>query len=108
MGTNYYVVRNKPTTQEAIHIGNLGWKFLFYQVNEPWNDPPVVWNTFSQFKEWLQKYVVETKDFVIMDEYDREIPFNDFIDLVEQKQKENNEDDFTYNRNVDGYRFEDT
>ena len=109
MGTNYYAVRNRPTTREPIHIGKLsiGWKFLFQSHNDTWDEPPVVWNTYDQVYEWLYKHTVESDEFVIMDEYDRIISFDEFISWVENKQKENNPDDFTYAKNVNGYRFTD-
>ena len=54
MGTNYYAVRTRPTTDEPIHIGkaSLGWKFLFQAMDEKYNEPPVVWNTYDQVYEW--------------------------------------------------------
>ena len=109
MGTNYYAVRTRPTTDEPIHIGksSIGWKFLFQAMDEKYNEPPIVWNTYDQVYEWLYKYTVESNDYVIIDEYDRVISFDDFIKLVEAKQSENNKDDFTHARNVNGYRFTD-
>ena len=109
MGTNYYAVRTRPTTDEPIHIGktSIGWKFLFQAMDEKYNEPPVVWNTYDQVYEWLYKHTVESNDYVIIDEYDETISFDDFIKLVEEKQNESNKDDFTYARNVNGYRFTD-
>ena len=109
MGTNYYAVRNKPTIRPPIHIGksSIGWKFNFQSQNDPYEEPPIIWNTYEQVYEWLHKYTVESNEYVIMDEYDEIISFGDFIKLVEWKQKENNKDDFTYARNVNGFRFTD-
>ena len=109
MGTNYYVVPNRPSTREPIHIGksSFGWKFNFQTQNDNWNDPPIIWNTFDQVRDWLKKNTVESDKYVIIDEYDEVIAFNDFIALVTEKQKESNPDDFTYARNVNGYRFTD-
>ena len=109
MGTNYYAVRNRPTTQEPIHIGksSYGWKFCFQAHNETYEEPPVVWNTYDQVYEWLYKHTVESEEFVIMDEYERIVSFNEFVAMVEKKQNENNPDDFTYSRNVNGFRFAD-
>ena len=109
MGTNYYAVRNRPTTEEPIHIGksSIGWKFNFQVQNEKWNEPPVIWNTYDQVYEWLYKYTVKSDLYVIIDEYDEIISFDDFVALVEKKQSENNQDDFTYSKNVNGYRFSD-
>ena len=55
MGTNYYAVRTRPTTDTPIHIGksSYGWLFHFQAQNDHWNDPPLVWNTYDQVKEWL-------------------------------------------------------
>ena len=109
MGTNYYAVRNRPSTERAIHIGksSFGWKFLFHETSDPWHEPPIEWHTYEQVYEWLRKNVVETEEFVIMDEYDREVSFDEFIAMVEDKQSENNPEDFKYNKNVGGYRFMD-
>ena len=38
--------------------------------------------------------------------YDEVVSLDEFLALVESKQKENNPDDFTYSDNIDGYRFE--
>ena len=59
-------------------------------------------------EDWLYKYTVESTDYVIIDEYDEVIPFDGFIELVKRKQEQfkNNPDNFTYCRNVGGYRFE--
>ena len=111
MGTNYYAVRNKPTTQEPIHIGksSAGWLFCFQRHNDTWSDPPVVWNTWTQIKTWLKENTVDKTDYVIIDEYDEVITLDDFIEMVEEKQRDKfckaNKDNFTYSDNVDGYRF---
>lgn len=113
MGTNYYAVPNRPSMKEAIHIGksSIGWLFSFQTQNDQWNKPPVIWNTYNQVKEWLKKYTVDSAEYVIMDEYDRIIPFDEFFELVDWKQKDqhckSNPDNFAYSRNVDGYRFVD-
>ena len=109
MGTNYYAVRNRPTIDGPIHIGksSSGWKFNFQSQNEKWSDPPVIWNTYDQVYEWLYKNTVENDGYVIMDEYDEIVSFDEFIRLVENKQAEDNPNDFTYARNVNGYRFSD-
>ena len=115
MGTNYYAVKNRPTTRDPIHIGksSIGWLFNFQAHNETWETPPVVWNTFNQVKDWLKKYTVDSSEFVIIDEYDEIIPYEDFIQLVEDKQNDkhcrSNPDNFSYHvSNVDGYRFSDS
>ena len=111
MGTNYYVVKNGPSCQDPIHIGksSIGWMFNFQRQNEKWNEPPIVWNTFNQVKDWLKKYTVDSTDYVIIDEYDEIISYDDFIEMVELKQERDkaNPDNFSYSDNVDGYRFTD-
>lgn len=109
MGTNYYAVKNKPSLAGGIHIGksSAGWMFLFEEQEDTWNDPPVVWHTYEEVKDWLLEYTVRKKDYVILDEYDRIISFADFEEMVENKQLEfrNNPDNFKYCKNVQGYRF---
>lgn len=113
MGTNYYAVKNRPSVSEPIHIGksSAGWLFNFQAHNETWADPPVVWNTYAQVKAWLYKHTVEEKDYVILNEYDEEIPYDTFVQMVDEKQADehnkSNPDNFSYARNVDGYRFSD-
>ena len=111
MGTNYYAVRTRPTTEYPIHIGKstFGWMFCFQTQNEKWNDIPVVWNTYRQVIDWLKKYTVDSKEYVIIDEYDEIISLDDFVEMVREKQTadKDNPDNFTYSRNVDGYRFTD-
>ena len=110
MGTNYYVIPNRPSVMEPIHIGksSMGWMFLFHDVDEPYRDVPVVWHTYEEVKNWLYKHTVKRKQYVIMNEYDEIVSFDDFIEMVERKQEQDkdNPDNFTYCRNVDGYRFE--
>lgn len=109
MGTNYYVVSTKPTVCHPIHIGksSAGCKFLFHRV-DVWdnyfsNDPL---NTFLQWKKFLEEQTANG-NIVIMNEYDDVVSLNEFLALVERKQKENIPDDFTYSNNIDGYRFVD-
>ena len=114
MGTNYYAVKVKPSISEPIHIGksSMGWLFLFQSHNETWSDPPVIWNTYEQVMEWLKKYTVDTHEYVILDEYDEVIDYDDFKKYVDYKQKDkhclDNPENFYYCRNVNGYRFSDS
>ena len=108
MGTNYYAVKNKPTVLSPIHIGksSMGWKFCFHKVcsfENHINDEPL--NTFPQWKKFLEEQTANG-NIVIMNEYDEVVSLDEFLVLVESKQKENNPDDFTYSDNIDGYRFE--
>src|SRR5574344_433478 len=109
MSTNYYAVRNRPTTDNPIHIGKraCGWLFHFQAQNHP----PLVWNTYEQVKGWLKKYTVDSTEYVIIDEYDEIISYDDFIKLVDETQTDdfniNNPDNFRNCRDVNGYRFDD-
>ena len=108
MGTNYYAVKNKPTVFSPIHIGksSMGWKFCFHRVCSFENyisDEPL--NTFPQWKKFLEEQTA-SGNIVIMNEYDEVVSLDEFLALVERKQKENNPDDFTYSDNIDDYRFE--
>ena len=113
MGTNFYAVRTKPTIEEPIHIGkrSCGWLFHFQSHNDTWHEPPVVWNTYNQVKDWLYQNTVEKNDYVIINEYDEIITCDDFFKMVDEWQEnednQNNPDNFRYARNVDGYMFSD-
>ena len=111
MGTNYYVVPNRPSVETPIHIGksSMGWMFLFHDVNEPYGDVPIVWHSYEEVKNWLQKYTVDTDEYVILDEYDRVVSLDELINRIQEKQIscKNNPDNFTFCRNVNGYRFDD-
>jgi hypothetical protein len=79
MGTNYYYTKFTRCkecghiTQEEVHIGksSFGWMFHFQ------------YETFTDPKNWKQ----ELKGKYITDEYHKEISYDEFIDLVEVKQK---------------------
>lgn len=106
MGTNYYLVKNKPSIDNCLHIGksSIGWRFLFHK--------PAIWevdkplNTFEQWKDYL-KETTESGSHVIMNEYDEIVSLNDFLEMVANKQKEDKPDMFEYCENVNGYRFSD-
>lgn len=106
MGTNYYAVKKKPTIAEPLHIGksSAGWKFCFQEVNK-YNsfDSELEIHTFEQWKDFLEN----NDEIVILNEYDEEISVKDFLELVDKKQNENNKDDFTFSKNINGYRFYD-
>lgn len=106
MSTNYYAVKKKPTIREPLHIGksSVGWKFLFQEINK---DNPFDWDleihTFEQWKEFLEN----NNEIVILNEYEEEVSVKDFLDLVEEKQKEKHDEYDEYSKNVNGYRFTD-
>ena len=109
MGTNYYVVPNRPSVAEPIHIGksSCGWMFLFQEINSPWFEPPIVWHTYEQVIDWLQRYTVDTDEYVILDEYDRVVSLEELEELIKEKQitGADNPNNFTFCKNVNGYRF---
>lgn len=113
MGCNYYVTKNGPSAFGGYHLGksSAGWLFNFQVQRNTWSDPPVVWSTYEEVKAWLKHYTVDTTDYCIVDEYDRVVPYREFIELVESKQSDefcrNNPDNFSYSKNVFGYRFTD-
>lgn len=107
MGTNYYAVSKEPTVKSHIHIGksSIGWKFLFHRVSawENWVTEEAI-NTYPQ---WI-KFLEDNKDrIIIMNEYDETVTLEELKAIVERKQKETNEDNFTCADNIDGYRFTD-
>lgn len=106
MGTNYYLVKNRPSVDNGLHIGksSAGWRFLFHRPFDWEWDKPL--NTFEQWRDCL-KETTESGTHVIMDEYDRIISYDEFIELVERKQKEDSPDMFAHCDNVNGYRFHD-
>lgn len=112
MSTNYYVVKNGPSCQDPVHIGKYsgGWLFLFQAQNYKLDDLPIEWHTYKQVKDWLRKNTGKTKEYVIVDEYDRIVSYKDFVKMVDEAQSDpdclKNEDNFKYDVcNVDGYRF---
>lgn len=107
MGTNYYAVKNVPTTFECewrIHIGksSAGWLFLFQDCE--------YFHTYPQVVRWLDDNV-RSGNYVLMNEYDEVVSVDDFIELVQKNQNDlhcrNNPNNFEYCRNIDGYRFDD-
>lgn len=110
MGCNYYACSTKPTTVAPLHIGksSIGWRFNFRKYESSW-EVPFDWeyplNTFERWKEFLRTNEMNGK-MVILDEYDEPISCEDFLEMIAQKQKENNPDNFTYSENINGYRFE--
>ena len=110
MGTNYYAVKNRPTVSDPIHIGksSMGWMFHFEDQYQPWNEIPVVWHTYNQVIDWLQKHTVDNNEYVIINEYDDIVTLDELKELIalKQEQDKGNPDNFSYHvKNIDGYRF---
>lgn len=101
MGTNYYAVKKKPRiikVYDKIHLGksSIGWRFAFQGQPE----------YYKNYKEF-ENFILNNKEFDIIDEYGHKIEPKELLELIAEKQKENNPDDFTYDENIDGYRFSD-
>ena len=103
MGTNYYGRLKKPIKRiikdyKEFHIGksSYGWKFCF-QKSE-------YFKNFEEFKKWL-----EDDNYVIFDEYDRKVDKQEFLQMILDKQKEENRqtDYDSYTQNIDGFEFSD-
>lgn len=106
MGTNYYLVKNRPSTDSGLHIGksSAGWRFLFHKPSIWDVDKPL--NTFEQWRDYL-KETTEAGTHVIMNEYDEVVSYEWLMELIKNKQEEDNPDMFQYCENVNGYRFSD-
>lgn len=92
MGTNYELYYNKCKCcgrTDSLHIGksSVGWKFLFQKIPEKAEN-------IAQWKEL-------TKIGEIVDEYGRTLSYDDFWQLVENKQKEK----YQQGEWIDGYDF---
>lgn len=113
MGTNYYVVKKKPTIASPLHIGksSAGWKFSFQEVKKYFSeyDYDLEIHTYNQWLKFLEDNVgyKNNGEYVILNEYDEEVSLKELLDLIDKKQKIENPDDFTYSKNVDGYSFTD-
>ncbi len=116
MGTNYYVVPNRPSTRGAVaHIGksSYGWLFLFHAENNVWNDDPIVWNSYEEVMEWLEDNTtgVLFPKYCIIDEYEQTMDFRQFKQMVDEMQEDSNRlknpNNFKHCKNVNGYRFDD-
>ena len=108
MGTNYYLVENRPTVHAPLHIGksSFGWKFCFHAYDEweswPWEEEL---HTFGEWKDFIEKKV-STGECIIMNEYDNEVSARRLFELITEEQKNDNPDNFKYSENIGGYRFE--
>lgn len=108
MGTNYYAIQNKVSLHNrVIHIGksSVGWKFLFqgYQNatdSDDFMDDDLNINSLEDWKNFLN-----TDEYIILNEYDERVSYDDFFKMVEEKQSEENPDNFSNCANINGYRF---
>jgi len=97
MGTNYYIKTEKCKTcghkPEGVHIGKSsgGWRFCFNLNGKKY------YKNIGELKEWLKNIKIEN-------EYGEEVEYEYFWSLVEEKQKENAEEE-VHTFSIDGYRF---
>jgi hypothetical protein len=56
---------------------------------------------------WIKRARVDLEEFAVRKYCREDVSFDEFIAWVENKQKEKNPDDFTYSKNMNGYRFSD-
>jgi len=85
MGTNYYQrtdICDHCNRFKEKHIGksSMGWQFSFRGYNGMEDQPTI--RSFEDWKKQLQS------DGEIFDEYGREIPFEEFVAMVEEKKDE--------------------
>lgn len=108
MGTNYYAIQKKPSLHSSvIHIGksSAGWKFLFQGYQGLSNPLGYMYDdiNINSIDDW--KSFLKNDEYVILDEYDDQISYDDFFSLVEDKQSTDNPDNFSDCANIGGYRF---
>jgi hypothetical protein len=79
---------------------------FFFRKPSIWDvDKPL--NTFEQWRDYLEETTIDKKTHVIMDEYGEIVSYDWLMELIKNKQTENNPDMFEYCENVNGYRFSD-
>ena len=102
MGTNYYWYKEKPVGNftEGLHIGkrSAGWVFHFQAHKNIRQNQNLM--SYYDYKEFL-------KDGYIYNEYEEEIPYADFIKLVEEtKEVEDGEAPWSFENNPESnYHF---
>lgn len=84
MGTNYYIKKKERKVKEPdLHIGknSWGWQFSFqaYEADDYYGTPEL-----KSKEQWLE-YIFLNSDS-IYDEYNENISFNEFLEILEAKQ----------------------
>jgi len=103
MGTNYdikYKICSKCKRFDELHLGKSsgGWKFCL-QANEF-----KYYKNWSEMRKWLLK--MTRQGAVIRNEYNEKVLFEEFVTLVESKQKIKEPIcDGRIDTDIDGYRF---
>lgn len=98
--TNIQYELRAPLEANYIHIGKSshGWLFLF-QFQDEWYD-------YATVMKWLKD---NEDEYIIVNEEDEEISFEEFKKIVDDKQKDeqslSNPDNFKNCCNMGGYRF---
>lgn len=72
-------------------------KYFNYISGEPLD-------SYNRWIRFLKEYT-DNDTIVIMNEYDEEVSLTDLIELIQRKQLEENDENFEYCDNVEGYRF---
>ena len=100
IGTNFYWFKEKQKEDfehhEGLHIGNrsCGWVFHFQAHHEPFL------HSFNDYKKFL-------KQGYIYDEYDRYIPYKDFIKAVKDtKKSDDGEAPWDFNNCPDSEKYQ--
>ena len=91
MGTNYYLVKNRPSIDRGLHIGksSAGWRFLFHKPPIWETDKPL--NTFEQWRDYL-KETTEAGTHVINKEHDEVVSYEWIMEWIESKQQQDSPD----------------
>lgn len=120
MGTNYYFRYNICShcgRYDSLHIGknSYGWQFTFQALDEffdaPFLDGKVTLqvNSFLEWKEIIERYVVKEKTAKIYNEYGDVISVQDFYDIIEKSKGEKNHRDYMLQeRKYDETSFKDS
>ena len=105
MGTNYYIRYNQCDCcgrYNEFHIGksSLGWEFTFHSIRDTMvlissfdpknallnNHDYLIIESFQDWKQFIEKYVIKYKTVKIYDEYKDEKSARFLFDLIKSKQ----------------------
>ncbi len=95
-----YTLYITDRTQKHIGKSSMGWLFNFQYQDE--------WHSYDEFKAYITNKE-KMKELSIIDEYGEEFTPEAMLEIIDKKQaderNQKNPDNFTYNDNVNGYRF---
>jgi len=108
MGTNYYLkFKERKINQPDLHIGkkSYGWQFSFqaHESDEYYDIPNL--KSKKEYESFLKKHKDE-----IFNEYNENISFDDFFDIVHSSMKNTknkNHTDYMFNEYLKKYPYED-